>query len=260
MARSLTATDVVQLPTLSAEDAFTLVSQLLHQASRVPAPASLEELVVELASRHSALQSQLVARRAKPGVDAKSAVESDRRVDTAWSALRDWLSGWVKLGAAAPRATEIAELDAFLFGDGLGFLGLRYEAQWAAAETRLAGLRARRNEELVRALGGGPFLDVLYAAQARYGEVLGVSGDAPAPPSDAKIRESRDAMLDALREYVVGVLGTVRRSRPVTAERADELLRPLAQWETPPRASSSAPQDGDEDAEGGGTPPAPATT
>ncbi|UJR79178.1 hypothetical protein [Sandaracinus amylolyticus] len=239
MARSLTATDVVQLPTLSAEDAYTLVSQLLHQASRAPAPASLEELVIELASRHSTLQSQLVARRAKPGVDTKIAVEADRAVDTAWSALRDWLSGWVKLGAAVPRATEIAELDSFLFADGLSFLTYRFEAEWAESETRLTALRARRNEELVRALGGAPFLDVLFAAHARYGEALGVAGDTAPAPSDAKIGESRDAMLDALREYVVAVLGTVRRSRPATSERADQLLRPLAEWEARPRTPAA---------------------
>ncbi|AKF09478.1 hypothetical protein [Sandaracinus amylolyticus] len=242
MTRSFAARDLISLPPLTAEDAFALASQLTTEARAARAPAVLSEHVEALDASRGLLSAQLVSRRAGPGVDLQAAVVADRALDHAWGLVRDWLGAFHGLGDDAPRASEIAELHRFLFGEGLGFLTFKYHAEWTASQLRVDALRARRNEELVRALGGGLFLDRLLAAHARYGEVLGITASAPVA-NDTKVREALDGVLDAIREYVVAVVSTVRRDRPATAERADRLLRPVREWESTPRpaATSVAP-------------------
>ena len=238
MARSFTARDLVQLPILTAEDAYALASQLTTHAAVERVPASLGELVDQLASARDALGAQLAARRANTGSDPRAALEADRAVDAAWGMFRGWLGAWHELGARGPRASEVAELHAFLFGEGLTFLALKYEAEWSATETRIQALKTRRNAELVRELGGGPLLEALLDAHAKYGEALEITRPA-ATPTDTKVRDALDVVLDSIREYVLGVAGTVRRDRPVTQERADRLLRPLAEWQTTARAPAA---------------------
>jgi len=44
-------------------------------------------------------------------------------------------------------------------------------------------------------------------------------------------RESKDALLDSLRTYVLQVAGTVKRGKPETAARVDALLKPIREWQ-----------------------------
>lgn len=238
MSRSYTPQDLVQLPTRSAEDAYALASRLLVAASTARAPAALGELLDEIDVAARALRAQIVARRAAPGVDPKAAQEADRRLDNAWAALRDWLVGWLKIGDAAPRATEIRELNHYLFADGLAWLNQRYDHQWVTSDARLDTLRSGRNADLVRALGGGPILETLLSAHEAYGHALGTTREVPAP-TEAKVREARDELLAAIREYVMAVGATVRRKRPETAAHADRLLRPLIEWQGPSSTSAA---------------------
>lgn len=256
--RTFQPRDLVALPALSAEDAYALVSSLLTTATAVGAPASVAEVLEEMRESRGRLRSQLVLRRTAPGADPKAAIEADARVDAAWSALRDWLSGWVKLGEGAPRGSEIRELHAFLFGEGLAFLNLRYRKQWTESETRVGALRTTRNTELVRELGGAPFLTVLFAAHDAYGSALSITEVATAP-TDARVRESFEAVAASIRAYVVAVAGTVRKSRPSSAERAEQLLRPLSEWETSREGAGGTPAVTPPPS-GGGTPPVTPTT
>ncbi|UJR87077.1 hypothetical protein [Sandaracinus amylolyticus] len=240
MTRSFAARDLISLPSVTAEDAYALASQLLTEAREARAPAAVGDRLDSLEAARGLLSAQLLSRRVGPGVNPLSAVEADRALDDAWGLMSQWLGAFRRLDDLL-QASEVAELHSFLFGEGLTFLSLKFKAEWTASETRVTALRTRRNEDLVRALGGGPFLDRLFAAHARYGEALGITAPAPVA-NDTKVREALDGVLDAIRDYVVAVASTVRRDRPATVKRADQLLRPLTEWQSEPR---EAPTGGD---------------
>lgn len=232
MSRAFTPQHLIPIPTRSAHDTLALHSRLLVAARAAGAPPELMELIEDMEGSGQRLHSQLVARQAAPGLDTKRAVAADRKLDAAWSGLRDWVIGWVKLGEDVPRASEIRELYNFLFGTGLAFLNDRFDSQWAESNARLETLRSGRHAELVRALGGGPIVDALLAANDAYGQALGTTAELPAP-IEAKVREALDDLLASMREYVIAVGATVRRKRPETAALAEQLLRPLLEWRAP---------------------------
>lgn len=244
MSRSYSAQDIIHIPTRTAEDAYAAATRLSLVASAVPAAVIFRDLIVDMDSLREALRVQIIARHLAPGVDPKAALAADRRLDGCWAALRDWAGAWLRLGDDAPRASELRELDNFLFGNGLGFLTLRFDRQWVQSDARIATLRSGRNAELVRALGGGPLLDALFAAHEAYGQALGTTVEVSAP-TEAKVREARDALLASMREYVMAVSGSVRRNQPETGALADRLLRPLLEWQSSssPRAPGEDPAD-----------------
>src|SRR5690606_31752425 len=130
MARSYSSRDLIQLPNLTAEEAFTLSARLDQAASEERLPADVGARRDGMLTSQSALRQALIAQRVGHGRDTRAAVEADRAIDAVWGATRDWLGAFHALGARAPRASEIAELYSFLFGHGLAFLTSKYDVQW----------------------------------------------------------------------------------------------------------------------------------
>lgn len=244
MGRSYQPLDLVQLPTLTAEEAFALTSQLCTQAAEVRVPARVAEPLEDLERERDGMSAALIARRVGAGGDTGAAKNADRQLDRVWGAFHNWLTGWLEL-EDHPDAALIAALHTFLFSEGLAFLAFRFEKEWAASETRIVALAKEGREELVKDLGGAPFLTALRRAHASYGKALAITAATDAP-TEARIREQLDAALAAIRAYVVAVAASVKRGQPSTAARAERLLRPLTEWES---TKASAMQ--------GGAPPAP---
>lgn len=238
MARSYLPIDLVSLPPLSAAETLALAAQLLTTADSSRAVRSLGEPLEELRTASDELRAQLITRRALAvSQDPARAREADRQIDGAWSATRDWLSGWRKLGAASPSAEGIAKLDDAVFGaGGLGFITLKFEKQWAEGESRLSILSSRESQSLIRELGGALFVEHLRRCQKEYGDALGMT-TAMTAPVDTNVMTEREAALSAIRAYVVAVSATVRPGNARSRERAEALLLPLTSWEATKGAS-----------------------
>jgi hypothetical protein len=65
-----------------------------------------------------------------------------------------------------------------------------------------------------------------------------------APLDLPAIREKLDRLLDALQIYAVRVMASVKRDVPATQKRAENLMRPLLEWDRSRPAAKPAPPGG----------------
>ncbi|WP_437972824.1 hypothetical protein WMF11_27445 [Sorangium sp. So ce295] len=230
-----TASEVIQLPRFTAVGAMALGEQLLTAAK--PAKKQLVKgvarVLATLASRHDDLASALrdQVSLSEGGEASEDAVQCDRILDGCWSGLHDFLTAFTKLPPGAPEAADASALKAAIFTGGLKFLQLTYVLEWSESELRIQRIRKSGLDARIEALGGKRFLSALEAAHAAYGKALGVTAPAAtaaaAPPS---VRDALAAFTEALRAYVIKVMGSVEPDEPETQELADKLLAPLASW------------------------------
>ncbi|WP_437675732.1 hypothetical protein [Sorangium sp. So ce131] len=244
-----TASEVIQLPRLTAVGAMALGEQLLSAAKPFKRHISkgIARVLAALSSRHGDLAAALRDQVSLPGEGEPSedAVQCDRVLDGCWSGLHDFLTAFTKLPPGAPEVAEASSLKATLFPGGLKFLQLTYVLQWSESELRIQRIRKNGLDVRIEALGGKRFLAALEAAHAAYGKALGVTAPAAiaaeAPPS---VREALDAFTEALRAYVIKVMGAVEPDEPETQELADKLLAPLVGWSVGPSGRGAARKNG----------------
>jgi hypothetical protein len=244
MTRSFTAQDLIQLPSLSAEDTVALATELATAAKaigRLPGP--LVETLGDLKNAREGLLAEIQKRSAASELDPKAARAADAVLDSAWSAFSTWLGAWGEIDNTHREAAQAAF--ARLFPAGLAFLTRKYKAEWAESEARLQIIAREKIDVMVDALGGAPFLKALRRAHDAYGEALGITHAKPAASPSANVRDARDAALAAMRDYVAQVAATVRRRKPETEALATALLRPISAWQparrTPPSIPTPAP-------------------
>lgn len=250
-----TASEVIQVPRFTAVGAMALGEQLLTAAkpSKKQLAKGIARALATLASRHDelavALRDQVSLPEEKEA--SEDAVQCDRVLDGCWGGLMDFLTAFTKLPPGTPEVAEANALKAAIFANaGLKFLQLTYVLQWSESELRLQRIRKNGLDARIEALGGKRFLTALEAAHAAYGKALGVTAPAAtateAPPS---VREALDAFTDALRVYVIKVMGAVEPDEPETQELADRLLAPLVNWNVRPSGRSASRKSGQPDAE-----------
>lgn len=256
-----TASEVIQLPRLTAVGAMALGEQLLTAAKpeKKQLPKSIARALAALASRHDELARALRDQVSLPGEGEASedAVQCDRILDSCWSGLMDFLTAFTKLPPGTPEAAEASALRSAIFPkEGLKFIQLTYVLQWSESEVRLQRIRKNGLDARIEALGGKRFLSALEAAHVAYGKALGVTAPAAtatveAPPS---VREALDAFAEALRVYVIKVMGLVEPDEPETQALADKLLAPLASWSVGPSGRGAARKNGGKPQADGGAP------
>ncbi|WP_437933505.1 hypothetical protein [Sorangium sp. So ce341] len=260
-----TASEVVQVPRFTAVGAMALGEQLVTVAKPVKRQLAkgIARALVALSSSHAALASALrdQVSLSEGGEASEDTVQCDRVLDGCWSGLHDFLTAFTKLPPGAPEAAEASSLKAAIFTGGLKFLQLTYLLEWSESELRLQRIRKNGLDARIEALGGKRFLAALEAAHAAYGKALGVTAPAAAaaaaPPS---VREALDAFTEALRAYVIKVMGAVEPDEPETQELADKLLAPLAGWSVGPSGRGAARKSGKPEDEATAPPPADAPT
>ncbi|WP_437806303.1 hypothetical protein [Sorangium sp. So ce1078] len=240
-----TASEVIQLPRFTAVGAMALGEQLLTAAKPVKKQLAkgVARALVALSSRHGELASALrdQVSLAGGGEASEDAVQCDRVLDGCWSGLHDFLTAFTKLPSGAPEVAEASSLKFAIFAGGLKFLQLTYVLQWSESELRLQRIRKNGLDARIEALGGKRFLAALEAAHAAYGKALGVTApSAAAPGAPPSVRDALDAFTEALRAYVIKVMGAVEPDEPETQELADKLLAPLASWSVGPSARGAA--------------------
>jgi hypothetical protein len=164
---------------------------------------------------------------------------ADLTLDRAWSATESWLSGWTSL-ESHDHADTAKALYARLFPEGLSFLTKSFKAEWAESEARLGAIDEDKLGKTFDVLGGKAFLAQVRQAHDVYGKTLGITATKSAPEVAPQIRDSRDALFAAMREYVAQVAASVRRKKPESEALGTRLLRPVASWETRRRAAGGA--------------------
>jgi hypothetical protein len=244
-------TPYVRRPIADVATAVGLTARLLRL---VPsgAGAEVKRRARELRSATSALQkawAQVIEARPE---DRRPA---DLEVDHAWGGVHARLEAYGNLPAAAfPRAARAGEILELLFPDGMTFLQLPYEAEWAESEKRLRRIAERRLEPELVELCGQDFVAYLKSAHEQYGRILGTT--APRLPAETAptMAEPLRRVTQAISRYALQVAATVDETRPETVRAARAALSPLDEHRARSAASAAGPAASDP---AGGEPGAP---
>lgn len=241
MVREFTVESLVSLPRLNVDSGQALFQAL--QAA-VSSEKKLPKFVLpawqRVASAGESLAKAATERLAESGSKSPPAArrKADSVVDNAVAALDSFLAAWARLPDTYPESQLALCTRQALFPDGIGFLRLSYEEQWAQIERRVQILKQEGHTEAIAKLGGAALVNHLLVAQAAYGEALGLTKVTAVPTEPVGLREPLDAFVAALRVYVIKVTAYRDEDEPETVAQADRLLRPLLMW------SSKAPRSG----------------
>jgi hypothetical protein len=234
MARErLPSEDLIQLPRFDSTGAVALGDRLLAVAFPADLPSQIqkarEDLGRELASLRLAAEARLAAAEA---TNPEELAASDQSLDTSWTALFDWLTGFSKLPDGTPQAEEARTLLAELYPEGLSFILLPYELEWSQSDTRLLRMANEPLGDRIRALGGQVFISAITAAHRDYGKVLGLRRKAPEKEASGQVNlhEALEGFTAALRIYALLVTAHVELEEPGTGTMAKVLLGPLLSW------------------------------
>jgi hypothetical protein len=168
--------------------------------------------------------------RLLPASDPRSPIAaSGRRLDAAWSGLAAFLEGFTGLSPAIAEAVEASVMLAILFPDGLEPVRPPPMLEWAESEARLVRIARGGMEPPLRALGAGPFLDVIAEAQQVYGEALDerTFAEAGGAMTPRRLRHALDAFALSLHAYVMTTLAELADGEAESEALASVLLAPL---------------------------------
>jgi len=248
--RTFGVDDLIQLPRFDAAGAVALGEKLLAVAAEIPElPRAIQRakdaLEADLAALRAAAAARLEARLAAcasaAGPTPEVVADADTALDTCWTALHDWLTGFSKLPDTHFESQEAHALLGELYPDGLGFILLPYELEWGQSDLRLGRIASESLGERIRKLGGGVFIEALQAAHWQYGKLLGLprlpTAREPGRPSTG---EALEAFASTLRVYALKVTAHVEVDEPQTGELAKKLLEPLLHWKVAPRTVMDA--------------------
>lgn len=230
--------DLIQLPRLDAVGAVALGERLLQAANAEgELPRSIrrakDTLEEELASLRRAAAARLASAAAG---DPVLVAEADRLLDSCWTALFDWLTGFSKLPDGAAEGEEARALLGELYPDGLSFILLPYELEWNQSDLRLGRIEGESLGDRIRALGGQVFITSLATAHGAYGKLLGLPRPAGAPRDGSPgVAEALESFASALRVYALKVTAIVEVDEPGTADLSNRLLDPLLHYKSTPR-------------------------
>jgi len=226
MARNFSSVDLVQLPLVDSHGAVALASVIEAAAAKFnDLPQNVVETIVQIVTDRAILQ-QAIAKAPGAVVTVK---EADRRMDKVGVAFHDILAAWASLQEFLPQGKTAQILLDRLFSEGRTFVNLKVKEEWAAIETKIATVEREGLAGPIGDVGATPVFTLLRDTHALYGQVVGttdVPGEVP------EVRESRHALLDSIRDYVLQVAATVKRNKPETGTRAEALLKPVREWES----------------------------
>ncbi len=243
MKRTLTPADFVTLPTLTALEAHTLAQALVavalakdgHGKPLHKLTDAIKAALDEMIDAMKALVTAAHLPASEPVVR-----QVDIRIDRIMSAMHQILGGWEKLREEIPEGETAVALQSQLFADGLAFIFLSPREEWSAIEQRLEAIKRDHLEPKLDSVGLLPVLKLLRTVQVEYGQVTGATGETSGAKETPQVRELRLALLEAIREYVMAVMGSVIRKKPETGELAATLVAPLAQWVSKPAQKRDA--------------------
>lgn len=243
MARTFEMVDLVELPTLDVQSAYSLGQEILTQAAQEPKklPAGIERGRGRLQDRLGLLHQAQQQRLGSPSADGRRSRVADEGEDAAFAILQGWLSALARLPVSFPEAAQAQGVLDVLFEDGLRFTQLPYKKEWAEADARLARLHRDGLDTVIESLGGRSILRNLRQAHDEYGRALGITQ--PSPEADpTSMREPLQAVRGALRSYVLQVTSHADSEDSEAAQAlAERLLTPLRSFAPRKPARPDAP-------------------
>jgi hypothetical protein len=260
MGRTFSAESLVSMPRVNVDSGLALWQALravVAAESKLPKFIQAPWSVVDREGTQLFDLAQARLAESGKGAGAMTKRNADHAVDNAVGALAQFLESWTRLPDSLPQAQLAATVRQALFPEGLGFLNLPYEQEWAQVERRLRLMKSEGIDKDIERLGGAPFVKHLGEAQAAYGKVLGLTKAAELPPETVGLYEPLEALRSAMRLYVIKVTAYRDESEPETVALADRLLRPLVSWVSKPsKAGSEAEPESDPEPEAGPEPAA----
>ena len=231
MPRSFSVNWVVVLPRLTAASAERLLGEFPRDGE-CERPIAGYSCHGETRARANARGASRRAGRGSGGGDAEPSPEilaADRAEENAFAALSEWLHAFSRLPwDRHPEAIDANRALAETFPTGPVFVTLRPADTWFEAEKRLRLIESN-HATTIETLGGAAFLEEIRAAHKAHGAVLNMhlEEEAIEPP---RLREAREAALDAIRAYILRVSATVRKIDAESGSVARRLLSPIASY------------------------------
>lgn len=216
-------TDYATSPRLSASSAVSLGIALL---TVVPKPATQAVRFAATRLRGSVLDLQTEWGRELDQATADTLPrDADLRVDRVIRATSMRIEAYALLSPEhVPQAEPAKAVSARLFPQGLRFINLPYEEQWAHCQRLLETID--NDEQLVadlEELVGEPILVELRAAQAAYGDALGITAERTVPVVVPLLDR-----LNAVRAAIVGYALQIVAMQDADPERIADARRALA--------------------------------
>jgi hypothetical protein len=226
------ASPYLRSPRVDVRQGVALAIALINAAPK-SATAGVKRAAQQVRERSVTLQAVWRGRQRAAGVEKRDPTRAlaDNRVDVAFGALRTRLDGYAALPADThPRAARAAELIRVLFPDGMEFLKLPWDAQWAACDEVVKRIDEDALAADIDELAGEAFLAEVRSAQAHYGDALGITKpEAPAEAADPLLDPLRE-LLRAIGDYTLQVVASVDRDRPETIAAARVALHPMDRY------------------------------
>jgi len=219
----LSITDYATTPRLSASSAVSLGIALLTVVPK-PAPQAVRFAATRLRGSVVELQREW-GRELEAGSADTLPREADLRIDRVIRATSMRLEAYALLAPdRVPQAERAKAASGRLFPQGLRFINLPYEEQWAHCQRLVEAIDA--DEALaddIEELVGEPILSELRAAQAAYGDALGITAKrttaAPVPVLE---------LLNAVRAAIIGYALQIVAMQDADADRIADARRALA--------------------------------
>ena len=223
----------------------------------VPSIIALVNKLLQLTPKKSTAEVKAAAKKMRFAVDALSEVFAapapiksttpaqkrlaDTRIDRAWSALYRRVEACSMLPTEEYTDAKEAQgvLEGF-FSEGLKFLTLPYEAEWAESNRRLQQIDADADlAKTLTRLAGDLYLPEIRKAHTLYGDILGIT--APAAKEES-VSAALDIPLQSLRraisQYLRAMVATVDEDEPNTVSGVVRALAPIVELRERKRSSS----------------------
>ncbi len=189
-----------QAPAVGAASGVTLGMALLS-ALPASAPAPVKRAAKRLRASTLALQTAWrKSREVLPQVDRRA---QDHRLDMAWSALHGRLDAYADLPAENPAAKQSAETRERLFPQGVAFVNLPHDKEWAESNRLLAQIEADDLQGDLDKLAGPDFLNEARAAHEAFGAAFGITRAAAPPPDVTLVAEPLSELQADVRGYAL---------------------------------------------------------
>jgi len=199
-------------PIINTASGFALATALITAMPK-GAPDMIRRSAKKLRADALALQVAWIAQDKVKPPDRRVA---DVALDTAWSALSARVDAYCMLPSDKYTLVQRAEVvHAELFGEGLAFVNLPYDEEWAESQKRITKINELGLAKDIEQVAGAVFLENLFAAHEAYGPAAGTTA-----PAEAVSRTSLTEPLRSLRSSI----GRYARQWAAAAEDSPELL------------------------------------
>lgn len=223
--QDLEPTRYLRTPILDVSGGVALGIALLTAAGK-DLPLAAKRAAKVLRQAVVALQSDWAAQRTAGLTTAEDKRPADQRLDRVWAAVGGRLQTLADLPQTLAEAKQATQLYTRLFPDGLTFLRLPYERQWAESEQRLAQLGDEEMGAAVEKLVGDFVLAELREAHANYGRVLGITDAKPGAAVAPNLLDQLRVLQQAMTSYALQLVAAAHADAELVAP-VRRALRPL---------------------------------